>query len=401
MSTKKKVAVFLGGRSPEHDISIITGLQVLDALDTSLFDAIPVYISTTGEWFTGDALRDRGNYLPDANMRRSLTPVRLHVGTGGKACLESVATGFMKKSVKFELDVAIPAFHGVQGEDGCIQGAFEMAGLPYTGMRLMATSLFMDKVATKYVLEGSDIPLLPTLSISRPKKGLLIPLDELKSIITGFDFPCILKPRHLGSSIGVAKVDSLEELAEALPEVFRYDHAAIIEPFVPNLVEYNVSVASFDGETRLSAIERPKTTEELLDFATKYSSGGSKKLGTKSAGQPSEGMLSLTRDINPELPAELSEKIIKSAILAFERLGGTGSPRIDFLSNSVTNEVWLNEVNPLPGSFGYFLWEAATPSVLFSSLLEHLIEEAFAAKRLIQLPADPTPEAARLFARKG
>jgi D-alanine-D-alanine ligase len=213
-------------------------------------------------------------------------------------------------------------------------------------------------------------------------------------------FPACVKPCHLGSSIGVAKVNDMAELRAVLPSIFRLDPVAIVEPFVPNLVEYNVAVSAFGGEVRTSAIERPKRSAELLDFKEKYmSGGGGKKGGSKAPGTASEGMLSLTRDINPNIPAALETNIRDWAAAAFAAVSGTGAPRIDFLNDSETGELWLNEVNPCPGSFGYFLWEAATPSMLFTELLSHLIEEAVGEFRNSRLPSDPTPKDARLFKR--
>jgi D-alanine-D-alanine ligase len=168
------------------------------------------------------------------------------------------------------------------------------------------------------------------------------------------------------------------------------------------MVEYNVAVARFGGEVRTSAIERPKRTEELLDFKEKYLSGGGKKTGggAKTPGQSSEGMLSLTRELNPTLPQGLEEKVRDWAAQAFETVNGTGAPRIDFIGNEVTGEIWLNEVNPCPGSFGYFLWEAMREPILFSELLDKLIAEALSEHARQRLPQDPTPQDARLFQRR-
>lgn len=403
MSVKKKIAVFLGGKSPEHDVSIVSGLQAMGAIDPDLFDAFPVYVTPKGEFYVGDALRERNFYVPSAADLAKLDKVALHVGAGGAPALIGGAQGFLQKAKAYPFDAAIPAFHGLFGEDGRMQGVFEIAGAAYTGMRAFASTLFMDKGATKRFLAGSGIPMLPFTIIARPSQGLLILPDELKARYTDISFPAIVKPNSLGSSIGVAKVDDWQELSDVLPGVFRLDEAAIVEPFVPNLVEYNVSVCGFGGRTRTSAIERPKHASELLDFRAKYlSSEGSKKTGgVKSPGQSaSEGMLSLTRDINPELPGTLSSDIAGWAKTAFELARGTGAPRIDFLCNSVTGEVWLNEINPCPGSFAYFLWEAAEEPMLFAELMENLIAEGEAEMRRMRLPLDPTPEDARLFKRK-
>ena len=399
MITKRRVAVLFGGRSPEHDVSVVTGLQALSAVDTSAYDAFPVYISTNGDWFVGDALRERANYLPDDNTCRALTEVMLDGSGAGEGRLVPKKSGIFGRGKPVAFDVALLAFHGNQGEDGQIQGLFEMAAIPYTGMRTLASAALMDKSVTKRLLSGQQIPQLDCLVLRRPSEGLMLSSATVAEAVDDSKFPACVKPCNLGSSIGVARVDNLEELCQVLPAIFRLDSVAIIEPFVPNLVEYNISVAAFGGEVRTSAIERPKRSAELLDFKEKYMSGGGKKGGLKSAGIISEGMLSLTRDINLEMPAELETNIRKWACQVFASVGGTGAPRIDFLGNAETGEIWLNEVNPCPGSFGYFLWEAADPPIFFTELLTNLIEEAVAEWRQSRLSSDPTPKDARLFKR--
>lgn len=397
---KKKVAVMLGGRSPEHDVSIVTGLQVLDAMDPDLFEAFPLYVAMNGEWFVGDALRTRDAYIPGPNEMKLLTPVTLvSAGPGKGAYLNVAPRGMLDKGRRIEVDFALLAFHGMYGEDGRIQGMLECAGLPYSGVRPLAATVFMDKIATKKVLAGTDIPQLPATRIDRPSQGFLMTPDELSAQFKDVKFPCILKPVHLGSSIGVAKVDNWQEVSDTLPAIFQYDTTAILEPFVDNLVEYNISVCRLGGEIRTSAIETPKRSSELLDFKTKYMSGGGKD-GSKTPGVSSEGMLSLTRTINPQLPPETEKNIRAWAATCFASVDGAGAPRIDFLCNSATGQVWLNEVNPCPGSFGYFLWEAAAQPILFSKLLENLVEEGMALDRALRMPADPTPENARLFKRR-
>jgi D-alanine-D-alanine ligase len=268
-------------------------------------------------------------------------------------------------------------------------------------MRTLASAVLMDKVATKRILAGTTVHVLPWREIKRPREGLLIPASELGALVDDLPGPWIIKPTHLGSSIGVAKVGSLEELADVLPQIFQYDTSAILEPFVEYMVEYNVAVGRFKGEVRTSAIERPKRTEELLNFKEKYLSGGGKKTGGgKMPGQASQGMLSLTRELNPAMAQGLEAKIRDWAEQAFEAVNGTGAPRIDFIGNEATGEIWLNEVNPCPGSFGYFLWEAMAEPILFSELLDKLIAEAFHEHARQRLPKDPTPADARLFQRR-
>jgi D-alanine-D-alanine ligase len=220
----------------------------------------------------------------------------------------------------------------------------------------------------------------------------------LKGAVADVPFPYCVKPVHLGSSIGVARVENLEELSAVLPRIFALDSVAMIEPFVPNLAEFNVAVAAFGGALRLSAIERPKRTAELLDFRQKYASAPGKN-SAKAAGDTSQGMLALTRDINPHLPEATNIDIKRWATSAFNLIDGTGCPRFDFLCNESTGDYWLNEINPCPGSFGYFLWEAASEPIFFTMLINLLIEEAINCRDSYRLPTDPVPVEARLFQR--
>jgi D-alanine-D-alanine ligase len=400
---KTRVAVLFGGRSPEHDVSIVTGLQALEALDQDRFSSFPVYVATDGKWFTGDALRNRANYLPKEATVKSLEAVLLDASPNvdGRGRLLPVKSGgLFAKPKPIEFDVALFAFHGLFGEDGRMQGLFEIANVPYTGMRPLASSILMDKAATKRVLAETGIALLPYAVIDRPSGGLLPSTQDVESRLNGIQFPVIVKPLHLGSSIGVARASTMEELRGGLSVIFRLDTHAMIEPLVQNLVEYNVAVRNSPRGIETSAIERPKSEKELLDFKAKYLSGGSSgKSGSKQAGAISEGMLSLTRELNPAIPDVISGKIHAWAKICFATVYGTGAPRIDYLCNQQTGEIWLNEVNPCPGSFGYFLWQASPHPILFSELLSALIDEAFTCQRALQLPPDPTHPDARLFAR--
>lgn len=402
---KQTVAVFIGGASPEHDVSVVSGLQAFQAIDRSLFDPFVVYISTNGRFFIGEELEKRGVYIPSESDLGKLTEVTIDVHSNPSALIAKKA-GLIGAPKRIEFDIAMPVLHGLSGENGNIQGLFEMMGAAYTGMRVMGSAVAMDKVTTKQMLGALDIATLPYTVLNRPREGYLIPRPELEAALKDIEFPVIVKPTHLGSSIGVAKANDLDEVAASLPVIFQYDTAAIIEPFVQNLVEYNVAVIAGDDAPITSAIERPKGTDELLDFKQKYCAGGSGTKGTKSGGgvkspgQISEGMLSLTRELNPEITAEQESFIRESAAKFFTAAGNAGAPRIDFIGNRESGEIWFNEVNPCPGSYGYFLWEAAQTPLLFTKFLTHLLSEALFHARASILPDDPVPKDAQLFKRK-
>jgi D-alanine-D-alanine ligase len=400
---KTRVAVFFGGRSPEHDVSVVTGLQVLNAVDQQRFTAFPVYISTGGKWLVGDALRDQRSYLPRGPLLDQLESVTLDVCPNIESrgqLLPRQPKGLFSRSKAIEFDVALFAFHGSFGEDGPVQGLFEIAGVPYTGMRLFGSSVAMDKFATKRYLRNSGISLLPDVVIDRPRSGLIPTLEDVETAIGGkLSFPLIVKPMHLGSSIAVARAEDIGQVRAALPGIFKFDNQAILEPFVDNLVEYNVSVRNVEGVIQTSAIEKPKRTAELLDFVSKYMSGGDNKMGSKKPGELKPGLLALTREIGPRLNDEFESTLCQWAKTCFSLLGPVGAPRIDFLCDSKSGELWLNEVNPCPGSFGFFLWEAAKDPILFPDLLSFLLDEAISYHRSRRLPEDPTYPEARLFAR--
>lgn len=396
---KKNVAVVFGGRSPEHDVSVVTGLQVLSAIDTELYNAFPLYIAVDGTWYIGDALRRKSNFLPKGKALDALTPVTPSPTRLGRLTLGYAGSGWSRKSESLDVDIVVPAFHGALGEDGAVQGLLELAGVAYTGMRRLASTVFMDKAATKHFAAAHAIPTLPFRELRRPSETRYIPSEQLADAVAPLAFPMIVKPSHLGSSIGVGKVRNVGELAETLPMIFKHDTAAIVEPFVEQLVEYNVSVISYDGRTVTSAIEQPLSSAEILDFKEKYLSSGGKKAPTKSVATSSEGMLSLTRTINPELPNELESRLRDMATATFDSVTGTGCPRMDFIYDRANDGLYLNEVNPCPGSLGYFLWEASPLQLSFPDLMDHLIGEAIVQRNAISLPSDPVPEEARLLKR--
>ena len=399
MVKELRIAVVFGGTSPEHDVSIVSALQVLQALDSQRFVGIPVYVAPDGAWLAGKQLLDERFYVPNAVQRNALQsilpPSR---APGGQASFRPAETGLFRNGREVAFDVALLAFHGGAGENGQLQGLLDVAGVPYTGMRHMGSAVAMDKVATKRLLASAGVNTLPFVELRRPGNGRFLPRQMLDDAVAQIGLPCIVKPSHLGSSIGVSVVQSADDLEAALPAIFKLDSAALVERLVPNLVEYNLAMATSGDGVITSAIESPRSGGELLDFRKKYLSGATgsfKKLGSTN----NSGLISMTRAINPVLPPEMEHAIRHQAALAFQVLGGTGAPRADFLCDSQTGEVWLNEINPCPGSFAYFLWAAASPPMLFTALLSRLIDEALSCHRLAAGQDNDVPPEARLFKR--
>ncbi|MCK0070092.1 hypothetical protein [Kordiimonas laminariae] len=386
MAGKKTIAVVFGGRSVEHDVSILTGLQFLEALDPGKYDGIPVYVDPLGQWWTGTALTKRSHYPLKGDAHKDLQQIHLDLATA--AAGRPQFTAFQKslmgeKRIQIPFDLIVPAIHGSNGEDGTLQGLLDFAGIPYAGCRTLGAAGTMDKVFAKKVARAEELKVLPELIVNRPEKGTFLDPEKIKQELVAAlgseTYPLIVKPCNLGSSVGVGKADDIDGLIAALMTAFRLDSEAIVEPFVPNLVEYNIAcMNSPDGSIETSAIERPAMDADVLDFKNKYLAGGTPG-GPKLDSGPSEGMVSLNRTLNPdELTAEQESFIRGTASGIFKALKLAGSVRIDFLCDGETGEIWLNEVNTIPGSFAYFLWEAAETPVSFLSLTNRMIEEGFA-----------------------
>lgn len=386
MADKQVIAVIFGGRSVEHDVSVLSGLQFLEALDPVRFEGLPVYVDPLGQWWTGDALKKRSRYPLDDEQNKDLMQVSLDLATpaAGRPRLVGHQKGLMgDKRIHLPFDLMVPAIHGSNGEDGTLQGLLDFAGVPYAGCRTLGAAATMNKVFTKSVARAHGIKVLPELTLKRPGRGQFIDPEKLAAELDAafgatYGFPYIVKPANLGSSVGVGKAGDMDGLVAALMTAFRLDSEVIVEPFVPNLTEYNIAVRrKSDGVVATSAIERPLRNAELLDFKNKYLAGGTPG-GPKLDSGPSEGMASLNRVLNPdELSAEQESFIRGSASGIFERLALAGSVRVDFLCDSETGELWLNEVNTIPGSFAYFLWEAAAEPISFLGLTSAIIDEGF------------------------
>jgi D-alanine-D-alanine ligase len=384
MAKKIRLAVIFGGSSPEHDVSVVSAHQLMDAVDVSRYEVVPFYLNFENALLTGPNLRDISKFRPRPG---GLKEAEFFWSDAGPAYKIKGLRG------AHPIDCVLPVFHGAFGEDGRIQAHFEVLGIPVTGFSAINSAAAMRKDFTKAIVKGFGVNVVDHVLV---RKGASDLKAHIKAVQASFGFPVIVKPASLGSSIGVGLAKTPDELGPLISMVLQKDEVALIEPQVQNLVEYNVALTNRDGEIALSAIERPKTSEELLDFKEKYlsASGG----GAKGEFKPSEGMLSLTRDINPKLKPAIAKKISHYAKDAFEALGARGAPRIDFMCDAKTGEIWFNEINPIPGSYGFFLWEASTNHhMLFSELVDHLVSEAMGdtVKRF----DDPVPQDAYLLPR--
>ena len=375
-----------GGRSVEHDVSIITGLQACEQLDQR-HQPVPIYIDRDGGWFTGPSLRRIETYRAET---LDAEPVVLDLGAGVLRSEPAAAAPSPRRrglfggggadtpppaaAVEHRLDVIIPATHGTQGEDGCLQGALELADIPYAGPTLEAAVLAMNKAVTKSMLRAAEIPVVDDLTLRRSeyeREGADAIVARVKS---RFGLPVFAKPASLGSSVGVTRCTTDAELADALQLTFELDRLALVEPAVEGGMEINCAVLGRPGvEPRVSVTEQPLASGDVLTFEDKYLPRDG--AGKDGGGLKNEGMAATGRTIPAPISDELTERVYELTRRTFEAIGGSGVARVDLLLDA-ENRLFVNEPNTIPGSFAFYLWEPAGLS--FPELLDELIEIAFA-----------------------
>lgn len=358
-----------GGRSVEHDVSIITGLQACEALGAR-HTAVALYVDRDGRWFSGESVARMETFRGGSIDGEE---VLLDLARGIFKARTSRSRGVLSRSrepEEFRPDVVIPATHGTQGEDGCLQGALELAGLPYAGPTLESAVLAMNKAVTKNVLRAAGIPVVDDLTVRRADfeaKGSQAIVGKARS---RFGFPVYAKPASLGSSVGVSRCTSDVELADALELVFELDRVALIEPAIEGGKEINCAVLGRPGgELRPSACEQPVASAEFLSFEDKY------MRERKGRGAKTEGMSSAERIIPAPISDELTATVQRMAQRAFAALGCTGVARVDLLLDA-QDRLFVNECNTIPGSFAFYLWEPVGLS--FPDLLDEMIDIAMA-----------------------
>ncbi|MBP3435862.1 MAG: D-alanine--D-alanine ligase [Clostridia bacterium] len=368
---KTKVAVLFGGRSVEHEVSVITGIQAFSALDRNKYDPIVVYISKANRFYTGEVLEHIENYRNLGECLANATQV-LPVPTANGVDLIRYPAKLFGNNVVASFEVAIPAVHGTNVEDGTLMGMLEMLNIPYTGCDVTSAALGMDKFLMKSVLRDAGVPVLDAMAFSGKvyAQGSEKVLGRLEEAI---GYPMIVKPVNLGSSVGIARADNRDKLAAALDDAFGYAPRVLVEQAVTPLREINCSVLGDSDGARASACEEPVSCDEILSYRDKYLSGGSK------SGNKSGGMADLKRRCPADIPDELTAKVQSLAVKTFRALGCSGVARIDFLNNPETGELWVNEINTTPGSLSFYLWEAT--DLPFNKLLDEMIALAFKRQR--------------------
>lgn len=367
---KTNIAVFYGCRSVEHEVSIISAVQAMRAIDREKYDVTPVYVTKSGEMYTGDKLLTIEEYRNLPELLKASKKVNF-ARENGKVLMKYENGGLFSKAKATPIDVAFPIVHGTNCEDGTIQGFFEFLDLPYVGCDIISSAVGMDKAVFKDVLKNAGLPVLDCICL-RAREYVTDKENITKNILDKIGLPLIVKPVNLGSSVGISKVNTEAELDEALTLAFSFADRILVEHAVTAIREINCSVLGDADSCEASVCEEPFMNDEILSYEDKY-------LSNSKNGGASKGMASLGRKIPADLSAEKSEEIRTLACKIFKALGACGVVRIDFIIDTDTDTVYANEINTIPGSLAFYLWNAT--DVPYKELINRLIDLAFKRQR--------------------
>ena len=385
---KTKVGVFFGGRSTEHEISVISANQAMAAMSREKYDIIPVYITKEGKWYTGEALTDVANYRDTDALLQKCEQVYMRPIYGDYNLYSMKTAGVFRHDHKViaALDVVLPVLHGSNGEDGTFQGVIETIGIPFAGCDVLASANGMDKITMKMILASEDVPVVDYVWFT--DKEWFSRHDALvEKVEKKLGYPVIVKPANLGSSVGIHRADNRKALEAAVADAEKYTSRIIVEHLVEDLCEINCSVLGNCDDYRMSVLEEPIKSGEILSYEDKYMGG------TKTE----RGMQASKKRIPADLPADMTERIKFLAGETFRVLSCHGVSRVDFIVDRKDNSVYVNEINTIPGSLSFYLWEAT--GLTFEALMDELVRLAF--KRKEEQSRKTVSYSANIFAMGG
>ena len=366
---KTTVAFIFGCRSVEHEVSIISAVQAMRAVNRQKYDIVPIYVTKNGEMYSSDKMFEIEPFRDMKALISESEPVTL-LKTGNDVVLRFLNNKLFSKRKDIVITVAFPVVHGTNCEDGTLQGYLEFLGLPYVGCDVLSSSVGMDKAVFKSVMKNAGLPVLDCICFyarEYAKKREEIIQRAEKEIC----YPMIVKPVNLGSSVGISKASDKNALLDAIDLAVSFSDKVLIEHAVSAIREINCSVVGDADSCDASVCEEPFMNDEILSYEDKYMAGA------KSSG--SKGMASLMRKIPADIPYAKSEEIRSLAKDVFKALGAAGVVRIDFIIDTDTDKVYVNEINTIPGSLSFYLWEKT--DLPYDKLLDKLISLAFRRNR--------------------
>ncbi|EFC05960.1 D-ala D-ala ligase N-terminal domain protein [Bulleidia extructa W1219] len=366
---KLRVGVFFGGESVEHEVSIISAQQAIHALDKDKYEVIPLYVAKDRKiYYNPEKFFSVENFTNLPALLKESIQVTL-VNLGNECAIRPVHIGLFQKKTLGTIDLAIPVMHGTNGEDGTIQGLFEMLKIPFAGCDIYGAVIGQDKVFQKHILHDNHLPITPWFWVYG--QDIETYQTQILEKVNSLGYPVILKPARTGSSIGISIAHDNEEYLDCFKDAMRYDEKIITEKVIKPMREINCSVIGDHTGSRASVLEEVTQQEkELLDFDKKYGSGGSKG---------KSGMAATSRQVPAPLSHEETKYIQQLAKDTFRVLGSAGVCRIDFIMDAETKKIYINEINTIPGSLAFYLWKEE--GVDFSKLMNQLITLALDRER--------------------
>ena len=361
-----KLGVIFGGETVEHEVSIISAIQAMNKIDQEKYEVIPIYITKDREWYTGEMLKDIEFYQDLSLIKRYADNVVLYCRDGSFVLQKK--HGLFKSIVK-EIDIAFPIVHGTNVEDGVLQGYLQSIGIPFVGGNVYASVVGQDKAFMKDIWKEAELPM--------PNYVWFYDADyrrdssKIVELVSKLKYPVIVKPATTGSSVGISVCENEQDLIEGIDEAIQYDSKIVVEEVVKNLKEVNIAVMGNYEHQKVSEIEEVLSGNKFLTFNDKYIGGGKSKLASKGAVKKSKGMASTNRKLPAELDKDVRSEVEEIAVKAFKVLGSSGNCRIDFLIDDKTNKVYINEINSIPGSLAFYLWDAK--GINFTSVLDEMI----------------------------
>ncbi len=362
---KMNLAVIFGGKSVEHEVSVISASQAMAAADSEKYNVIPIYITKQGLFYTSDIMKDVSSFKDiDALLKKSN---RIILVNDGNKVLMMKYPKPMFKGILGEIDVILPVVHGTNCEDGSLQGYLETIDAAYAGCNVLASALGMDKIMMKKLLKEHGVPVLDCEYFHArewfSQKTEIIEKCEI------LGYPLIVKPADLGSSVGIKKAADRAELEEAVENASAYAEKILVEHAITNLREINCAALGDAEKIITSVCEEPFSNDEILSYEEKYMGGG----------KGSKGMASLSRKVPADISEETANKIKGYVADTFKILCCSGVARVDCMIDGDNGEIYVNEINTIPGSLAFYLWEKA--GVKFSELIDELVRIALKRKR--------------------
>ncbi len=359
---KIKIGVIYGGETVEHEVSIISALQAIQNLNKDKYEVVPIYISKSRIWYTGHMLLDMDFYKDFSNTEKFATKVVL-CKKDNKFYLQKT-NGILRKDIT-DLDIILPVVHGNNVEDGTLAGYLDTIGIPYVGSHVLGAALGQDKVLMKQVMSSSNIPIVDYTWFYDTE--YLENSDKILKDIKKLEYPVVVKPATLGSSVGITFVKSEKDINEAIETAISYDNKIVVEKAVENLVEVNASVLGNYEYQKVSPLEEVMGLDEILSFTDKYLSNSKTKGSSK-------GMAQTSRIVPARISKELTKDIQETSKKVFRLLNLSGVCRIDYLIDKKSNKFYVNEPNTIPGSLSFYLWKECGMS--YTELLEEMIQIA-------------------------